>query len=132
MTLEEAANLEYVRNNTKVPVPKVHCAFTRNGCTYIVMDYIHGQTLWSWWHTALSESKESVVRQLTGHMRMLRIVPNPMSGRIGGLNGGAIYDYRLTSGKGYSAYTEESFGPFHDAHEFHLYLRNGFTSPVTS
>ena len=130
--LEEAGNLEYVRNSTLVPVPKVHCAFTRRGCTYIVMDYIRGQTLWSWWHTASAESKENVRHQLKGYVSMLRSVPNPTSGRIGGLKGGAIYDYRYTSGKGASSYTEESFGPFHDAHDFHLWLRNGFTSPVTS
>ncbi len=40
--LEETGNLEYVRNNTLIPVPKVHCAFTRSGCTYIVMDYVRG------------------------------------------------------------------------------------------
>lgn len=128
--LEEAGNLEYVRNNTLIPVPKVHCAFTRNGCMYIVMDYIRGQTLWSWWQTASAESKDSVRRQLIGYMNTLRSVPNPTSGRIGGLNGGAIYDYRYTSGKGASPYPEESFGPFHDAHDFHLWLRNGFTSPT--
>ncbi len=130
--LEEADNLEYVRNNSSVPVPKVHCAFTRRGCRYIVMDYIHGQTLWSWWHTASAESKKRVRRQLAGHMSNLQSVPNPTPGRVGGLKGGPIYDYRYTSGKGASPYTEESFGPFHDAHEFHLWLRNGFTSPVSS
>lgn len=130
--LEEAGNLKYIRNNTSLPVPKVHCAFTRRGCTYIVMDYIHGQTLWSWWHTASAESKESVRRQLAGHMSELRKVANPISGRIGGLKGGVIYDYRYTSGKGASPYAEESFGPFHDAHEFHLWLRNGCTGPVSS
>ena len=40
--LEEATNVEYVRNNTLVSVPKAHCAFTRSGCTYILMDYIRG------------------------------------------------------------------------------------------
>ncbi|KAL9123519.1 MAG: hypothetical protein Q9217_007051, partial [Psora testacea] len=129
--LEEAGNLEYVRNNTSVPVPKVHCAFTRKGCTYIVMDYIPGQTLLAWWHTASAESKESIRRQLAGHMSKLRNVPNPTSGRISGLKGGAIYDYRYCI-KGDGPYLEESFGPFQDPHEFHLWLRNGFTSPVSS
>lgn len=129
---EEAGNLEYVRNNTLIPVPKAHCTFTRSGCTYIVMDHIRGQTLWSWWHTASAESKESVRRQLTGYLSTLQSVPNPTCGRIGGLNGGPIYDYRYTSGKGTSPYTEESFGPFHDPHDFHLWLRNEFTYPTTS
>ena len=45
--LEEASNIEFARKTNTVPVPKVHCAFTRKGCTYIVMDYVRGQTLWS-------------------------------------------------------------------------------------
>ena len=130
--LEEAGNLEYVRNNTSVPVPKVHCAFTRRGCTYIVMDYIPGQTLWLWWQAASAKSKESVRRQLRGYMSKLRSVPNPMSGQVGGLKGGPIYDYRYTSGKTVGPYKEESFGPFRNTHKFHLWLRNGFTSPVSS
>ena len=60
---------------------------------------------------------------------MLRSVPNL---RIGGLRGGAIYNYRYTSGKGDGPHTEESFGPFHDAHDFHLSLRRGLSNPVTS
>lgn len=64
--LEEAANIEYVRKNTSVPVPKDYCAFTRKGCTYIVMDIIRGQAFWSWWHTASADSKENVRRQLAG------------------------------------------------------------------
>ena len=91
------------------------------------MDYIHGQTLWSWWHTASAESKECVRRQLKGHMSNLRSVTNPIPNRVGGLKGGVIYDYRYTSGKGANPHTEDSFGPFYSAYEFHLWLRNGFT-----
>ena len=35
--LEEAGNIEYVRTKTLVPVPKVHCVFTRKGKTYTMM-----------------------------------------------------------------------------------------------
>lgn len=130
--LAEAGNLEYVRNNSSVPVPKVYCAFTRKGCTYIVMDYIRGQTLWAWWQTASPEAKESVRRQLREYMSRLRSVPNPAFGRVSGLNGGKIYDIRYTLGRGICRHPEEGFGPFNDAHEFHLWLRNGFFSPVSS
>ncbi len=132
MKLEEASNLEFVKENTSVPVPKVHCAFTHRGCTYIVMDYVRGQTLWSWWQTATSQSRESVRRQLMGYMSKLRSVPSSISGQVCGLRGGPIYDYRYTSGKGTGPYTEECFGPFHDAHEFHSWLRNGFTGNESS
>ena len=130
--LEEANNQEFIRKNTQVPVPKVYCAFTRKGCTYIVMEFIRGKTLHSWWQTASEESKESVRRQLAGYMDMLRKVSNPTPGRIGGLNGGPIYDDRYTAGKGEGPYSPTSFGPFHDAHEFHLWLRNGWNAPPLS
>lgn len=53
-------------------------------------------------------------------MSKLQILPHPKSGRIRRLKSGAIYDHRHTSGKSVSPYSEESFGPFHDAHAFHF------------
>ena len=135
--LEEAHNLEFVRENSctsgpSIPVPKVHCAFTtRQGCTYIVMDYIRGQTLGQWWQVATTEAREDVLRQLRGHMNILRGIlhPTPTTpGQISGLKGsGPIYDYRLTESKGSGPRPKEGFGPFPDTHAFHLWLRNGFT-----
>ena len=130
--LEEAQNQEFVRKNTQVPVPKVYCAFTRKDCTYIVMEFIRGQTLQIWWHTASAESKESVRRQLARYMSMLQRVANPTPGRIGGLNGGPIYDYRYASGKSVGPHVEANFGPFPNAYDFHLWLRNRFNARQTS
>lgn len=72
VTLEEGANVEYIREYTSIPVPKLHCAFTRKGCTYIVMEYIHGQTLWEYWQRASEKSKEIIRRQLISLMHDLR------------------------------------------------------------
>ncbi|KAH6664027.1 hypothetical protein B0J14DRAFT_621331 [Halenospora varia] len=33
--LPEASTLQFIARNTSIPVPKVHCAFTRKGWTYI-------------------------------------------------------------------------------------------------
>jgi hypothetical protein len=40
--LSEASTLQYIRQNTALPVPKVYCAFQRNGKTYIAMERISG------------------------------------------------------------------------------------------
>lgn len=116
MTLEEGANVEYIR---------LHCAFTRKGCTYIVMEYIHGQTLWEYWQRASEKSKEIIRRQLISLMHDLRSVPNPVPGQVSGLIGGPIYDYRYTDG------IKRSFGPLSNVHDFHLWLRYGLTSPFS-
>ncbi len=59
VTLEEGANVEYIREYTSIPVPKLHCAFTRKGCTYIVTEYIHGQTLWGILATGVRKIKRN-------------------------------------------------------------------------
>ena len=82
VTLEEGANVEYIREYTSIPVPKLHCAFTRKGCTYIVTEYIHGQTIWEYWQRASEKSKEIIRRQLISLMHDLRSVPNPVPGQL--------------------------------------------------
>lgn len=43
--LAEVATMAFVAAHTKIPVPRVHCAFTRKSMTYIVMERVRGQTL---------------------------------------------------------------------------------------
>ena len=135
--LEEAYNFEYIRKNTSVPVPRVHCAFVRKGITYIVMDYVHGETLRSWWFHVSAKEKSDVLHQLRGHMNNLRDLKNPKPGQVGGLSGGPIYDFRYAAGRvGLDGKEhpdgEDAFGPFENAYDFHLWLRNGFKSPIVS
>ncbi|KAB8068367.1 hypothetical protein BDV29DRAFT_184688 [Aspergillus leporis] len=47
VTIIEAENMRFLAANSKVPVPKVHAAFRDPGTnkTYIIMQYLHGETL---------------------------------------------------------------------------------------
>jgi fructosamine-3-kinase len=42
--LGEAVTLRYLAQNTKVPVPKVYCALREENITYILMDWVEGET----------------------------------------------------------------------------------------
>lgn len=129
-SLEEARNIEFVRRAApRCRCPRlVHCAFPHKGCTYIVSDHLRGKVLWIWRHTATAGDKDSILRQLIGHMSALRCVPNPNpSGQVSGVKGGPLCDDRYTSGKGVGPHAEGCFGPFPNTHAFHLWLRNGFT-----
>ena len=41
--LPEASTMQFLAQKTSIPVPKIYCAFTRKGWTYIVMEQIHGE-----------------------------------------------------------------------------------------
>ena len=90
------------------------------------MEYIHGQVLWAYWQCASAKSKEILRCQLKALIQELRSVPNPVPAQVSGPVGGPIYDYRYTRGM------EEWFGPFGNIHDFHLWLRCGFTSPFSA
>lgn len=40
--LSEASTMRFISEHTSIPVPKVLCAFTRSGWTYIVIERIQG------------------------------------------------------------------------------------------
>ena len=122
--LNEAVSMQVARELTTVPVPKVYCAFSRRGITYILMEYIRGETLWSYWQGIGEETKENLRNQLKAIMAELREVRQPVSGRIQAPNGGKIYDDRYTEG------AERSFGPFVTVQDFHLWLRRGISLPL--
>ncbi|RPA84251.1 kinase-like protein [Ascobolus immersus RN42] len=43
--LAEAAALRFVAKHTSIPVPRVHEAYIKNGCTFIFMDKVEGENL---------------------------------------------------------------------------------------
>ncbi|KAL3415580.1 hypothetical protein V8F44DRAFT_629787 [Aspergillus fumigatus] len=47
--LSEASTMRFVLQHTSIPVPKVLCAFTRSGRTYIVMERIKGDIISNGW-----------------------------------------------------------------------------------
>ena len=122
--LNEAVSMQVVRELTTVPVPKIYFAFSRRGITYIVMEYIRGETLWSYWQGIEEETKENLRSQSKEIMAELREVQQPVSGQVEAPNGGKICDNR------YTERAERSFGPLATVQDFHLWLRRGISLPL--
>jgi len=118
--LAEASSMQFIAQHTSIPVPKVYCAFTRKGCTYLVMERIQGEILTRGWDKRPAELKKRLLSQLKGMVEEMRKIPAPQGQGVSNVDGGQIWDCRLPGGI--------SHGPFKNIHEFHKYLRGGFES----
>lgn len=78
----EALAMEYVRQYTTIPIPKVHAVFTRDEMTYLVMDRAAGVDLSEFSYPTKNEHGKYVVfpdltpiiRQLNGYIDQLRLL----------------------------------------------------------
>ncbi|MCJ1405707.1 hypothetical protein MMC11_008937 [Xylographa trunciseda] len=116
--LSEAQTMCFIARNTSIPVPKVICAFTRRGWTYILMERIEGDIVGQRWSARDAESKAKVLSQLRQMIQDMRTIPPPGIG-VTNVNGGPLFDCRLPG-------PSLQFGPFKDIKDFHSYLRRGF------
>lgn len=125
--LVEANTMEYVRQHTSIPVPKVYCAFRRKGKTYIVMKRIKGENICLRWPDYRSsdcdESKAKVFGQLRKMMDELRSLPGPDTGGPRNLLGGPLWEMRLHTQPNHA---HDECGPFETMEDFHLHLRAGW------
>lgn len=112
--------MDFIARNTSIPVPKIYCAFTHHGCTYIVMQRLRGECLAFNWKLRSAESQARILRQLKQMIDGMRRIPPP-SPAVANANSGPLWDCRLP-GKSLS------FGPFDDIDCFHRYLRGGIES----
>jgi len=60
----EAATMQFVAKHTSIPIPKVHCAFERKGCKYILMERVQGHILRDGWLERSAESKDKILAQI--------------------------------------------------------------------
>jgi len=109
--------MEFITRNTPIPVPKIHCAFKRKGCTYIVMERVRGESIVYGWMSRSAESKAKIIQQLKEMVESMRRIPPP-SEAVSNVDGGRLWDCRL-AGKTYD------FGPFDNINTFHQHLRGG-------
>lgn len=116
--LSEASAMQFVAQHTSIPVPKVKCAFTRSGMTYIVMERIKGDMIGHGWMYRSEESKAKLLSQLTENVCQLRDLQPPEDNKIASVDGGSLYDCRLPG-------SMIRFGPFDNIQDFHRHLREG-------
>ncbi|KAG6000195.1 hypothetical protein E4U43_001670 [Claviceps pusilla] len=117
VSLTEAATMEFVASQTKIPVPRVYCSFVRKGQTYIVMERVRGKTFATSWHKLSCSQRDDLFAQLRDMLEELRSLPPP-GPMIASFSGGSLCDCRMY-GK------SPRFGPFPSAREFHHWLREG-------
>ncbi|OAR01097.1 hypothetical protein LLEC1_05446 [Akanthomyces lecanii] len=117
VSLTEAATMAFVAAQTKVPVPRVHCAFTHKKVTYIVMERMRGKTMADAWPDLSREDVERILLQLRDMVEELRAIPAPGLS-IQSCVRGSLRDSRIPR-------SEPRFGPFASTQAFHKWLREG-------
>ena len=116
--------MEFIRQQTSVPVPKVYCAFTRGNKAYILMEKIKGHKLAIGWCGRSEESKACILAQLWQMVDEMRKIKSPYGSAVANVDGGSLYDMRLPGlGLTYPEVTPLRFGPFEDIPAFHRWLR---------
>lgn len=107
--------MEFVRQNTTIPIPKVFGVYNRtDGSQDLVMELVPGKTLNVTWQTLTPEQKTSLVTELAGYLLQLRGLQPPKEGFVGSLMLGSGYDHRLGGRR---------FGPFESIAVFHKFVR---------
>ncbi|KAF5552947.1 kinase-like domain-containing protein [Fusarium phyllophilum] len=108
--------MQFVANNTSMPVPKV-CSFKHKSGVYILMERIQGRDLSQNWTQRSEDSKARILAQLKTFITEIRSIPPPDGVGVANVDWGPIFDQRLP---------DKSFwGPFATIQEFHRVLRRG-------
>lgn len=115
--LSEASTMRYISQHTSIPVPEVLCAFTRSGCTYIVMERIRGEIIGNGWVHRDEESKAKLLSQLSEKIQEMRQLQPPEGISVASVDGGSLFDGRICG--------PLVFGPFDNLQDFHRYIRDG-------
>jgi tRNA A-37 threonylcarbamoyl transferase component Bud32 len=108
----EADNMMFIHKQTNIPVPQLYAVFrspVKPAVLYIVMQYIHGNTLLTEWPTMSEAQKSTVGKKLRSYFAQLRGLPSP--GYYGSLGRGHMPSGIFWDGE--SAYLNPAIsGPF--------------------
>ena len=130
----EADNMIFIYKETSIPVPQLYAVFrspVNPAVLYIVMQYIHGNTLMAEWPTMSETQKSSVSKKLRSYFAQLRELPAPGyygSRGQGHMPSGVFWD-------GESAYLNPAIsGPFETEADFNngLVLKSRSMTSTTS
>ena len=92
--LEEAANMQIIRQLTSIPVPEIVRVHAQGQKAYIFMSYIPGSTLQDVWPSLSTEARQNIANQLKTYMDDLRAVPPPSPCYFGSLETHTCVDRR--------------------------------------
>jgi hypothetical protein len=108
--LAEAESLMYIRKNTTIPVPKILDEYNKDGCNYIVIEYMEGVLLKKVWDYMSSAEKSIIVSESKGFICQMRRLLPPRAVLIGSVDGGPAIDIRQ--------FGSATGGPFRSEHDF--------------
>lgn len=91
----EAKTMEFIANNTTIPIPKLLDTFTYNGDTHIITTYVNASVLEDVWESLSGEEQASCMQQLGEYIRQLRELPCPEPGKVQAVDGRGCWDNRL-------------------------------------
>jgi serine/threonine protein kinase len=86
--LNEAAALDFVANNTTIPVPKLHACFEDDQAIYLIMEYVEGRGM----HELCEDEKLVVHKELEDYLKQIHAL---RSNVLGGPSGIVVPPYRL-------------------------------------
>jgi Phosphotransferase enzyme family len=113
----EVESIEYIRQHTSIPVPKIFRVYKyklkgMGDCEDVIMQYVDGETLAAAWDKMTKASKEAVCKELAGYVEQMRKLKPPKEGFVGSVCLGTACDYR---------FGQDRFGPFESIKDFHAY-----------
>ncbi|KAL1747903.1 kinase-like domain-containing protein [Schizophyllum fasciatum] len=112
----EATVLPYVAARTSIPVPTViDSVQIQEKLFALVITEMPGYDLDATFREMTDAQTAHVARQLSGLLAQIRALPHPQAPQVCGLDGGPIYDNRLS-------YDMYPWGPFASVPEFHEYM----------
>jgi thiamine kinase-like enzyme len=85
------------------------------------MSRIVGSPIGHKWEQRREESKAQLLKQLKTYIQEMRSLSPPNLGVVEGVDGGKLYDMRLSDGL-------KGFGPFDSVCDFHSFLRGGISA----
>ncbi|TFK64980.1 kinase-like protein [Pluteus cervinus] len=88
ITISEAQIIEFVRQSTSIPIPKVHMVFEHENEFHIVMDFIEGSQLFPNSLFLPSDDQEVIAAQLGDITQQIRSLPLPAQTVLGSWEGG--------------------------------------------
>ncbi|KAJ7089794.1 kinase-like domain-containing protein [Mycena belliarum] len=109
----EAEAMQFVANNTCIPVPKVHRVYKYHAITFIEMEFIPGKEASVLYNMAPPDQR-AILEELESYVRQIRSLVPPTPELVASVCGNHCLDHRIGL---------KPAGPFSSHDEFHHFLR---------
>ncbi|POR34197.1 Uncharacterized protein TPAR_05618 [Tolypocladium paradoxum] len=93
LDITEVDNIGFIHSHTTIPVPKILNVYEKDGCQYILMEFLDGEKLETVWPNLSPAEKGSICLELREYLRQMREIPPPAD-FIGSVTGGPAVDRR--------------------------------------